>query len=367
MIDVDVTLKVGSFTLAVTFRNGHGVTALFGQSGSGKSVTLSLIAGLKRPDKGHIVIDGHTLVDTEKGIFVPSYRRRIGVVFQDSYLFPHFSVRQNLLFGRWFAPKNDRKIDFDAVVETLGISRLLDRQPQRLSGGERQRVAIGRALLSCPHLLLFDEPLAALDQNRKLEILPLIEKLRDEFHIPMVYVSHAMEEVVRLASCIVLLEGGQVKAIGNAEEIFGRAATQLSISRLERSSILMMEVGPRDGTYDLTPLNHPSGRIWLISYNGKVGEKVRVLVNATDVAVSLVKPNSLSMQNVLQGTVSGFYTEGPAVMVEIVLLGDGKIFAMISRRAFEDLRLEAGTQVFALFKSTALDENQAALVYPNIV
>jgi len=367
MIDVDVTLTVGTFTLSVAFQNDRGLTALFGQSGSGKSLTLSLLSGLRRPNQGHILVGGQVLVDTEKKIFVPPHRRRIGVVFQDSYLFPHFSVRQNLLFGRWFAPRDAKRIDFDAVVETLGIGPLLNRQPQRLSGGERQRVAIGRALLSCPQLLLFDEPLAALDHARKLEILPLIEKLRDEFDIPMIYVSHAMDEVVRLARYVVLLEDGKVKTIGTPEEVFGQAATQITLSRLERSSILTMEVGERDEHYDLTPLCHPSGTIWLMSFPGNIGDKVHVLINAIDVAISIEKPKGLSMQNMLQGTVGNIHREGAAVMIEIMLNGEGKIFAMISQRAFDQLQLEKDKPVFALMKSTALDEEKASLVYPNIL
>ncbi|HEY8215404.1 MAG TPA: ATP-binding cassette domain-containing protein, partial [Methylocystis sp.] len=193
MIEVDVRLKVGTFSLDVAFANGAGVTALFGQSGSGKSLTLGIIAGLTKPDDGYVRLDGRTLVDVERGVFVPVWRRRIGLVFQDANLFPHLSVKQNLLYGRWFAPRGERRIDFDAVVETLGIAKLISRPPARLSGGERQRVAIGRALLSCPKLLLMDEPLAALDMQRKLEILPLIERVRDEFDVPIVYVSHAVE------------------------------------------------------------------------------------------------------------------------------------------------------------------------------
>ncbi|HEU4358113.1 MAG TPA: ATP-binding cassette domain-containing protein, partial [Xanthobacteraceae bacterium] len=191
MIRVDVALKLGDFNLDVAFENGAGITALFGRSGSGKSMTINLIAGLARPDRGSIVLDGRVLVDTEANIFVPAYRRRVGLVFQDAQLFPHLSVRQNLLFGRWFAPKAASAIPFAPVVETLGIGHLLERKPARLSGGEKQRVAMGRALLASPEILLLDEPLASLDTERKLEILPLIESLRDEPGIPIVYVSHA--------------------------------------------------------------------------------------------------------------------------------------------------------------------------------
>ena len=208
MIDVNVARRIGAFSLKVAFQNSDGITALFGRSGAGKSVTIGLIAGLARPDEGRIVLDDRILVDTQNRIFVPPHKRRIGLVFQDSHLFPHLGVKQNLLFGRWFAPRRERAISFDAVVQTLGIGHLLDRAPAQLSGGERQRVAIGRALLSCPRLLLFDEPFAALDVQRRLEILPLIETLRDEFKIPIVYVSHAVEEVARLAAWVVVLDNG---------------------------------------------------------------------------------------------------------------------------------------------------------------
>jgi len=176
MICVDVALALGSFHLDVAFENDEGITALFGRSGAGKSTTINLIAGLARPDRGRIALDGTALVDTERGIFVPPYRRHVGLVFQDAQLFPHLTVRQNLLFGRWFASPKNHSASFASVVETLGISHLLQRKPNALSGGEKQRVALGRALLSAPKFLLMDEPLASLDMERKLEILPLIER-----------------------------------------------------------------------------------------------------------------------------------------------------------------------------------------------
>ena len=214
MIRFNATIALGAFQLDAAFEGDAGVVALFGRSGAGKSVTIALIAGLLRPDRGVIAVDGRVLVDTEKNIFVPKHMRRIGVVYQDARLFPHLTVRQNLMFGRWFAGKAEQEVDFGAVVETLGIGHLLSRRPGRLSGGERQRVAIGRALLSSPRLLLMDEPLAALDDARKREVLSLIERLRDAFKVPIVYVSHAVDEVARLASRVVVLDGGRVVAIG---------------------------------------------------------------------------------------------------------------------------------------------------------
>ncbi|MGA7657257.1 MAG: molybdenum ABC transporter ATP-binding protein, partial [Methylocella sp.] len=291
MIEVDVGLRLGAFDLEVAFRNGEGVIALFGQSGSGKSLTLSLIAGLMRPDRGRVVLDGKALVDVERRVFVPMHRRRIGLVFQDSNLFPHLSVKQNLLFGRWFAPRRGREINFDAVIETLGIGNLLARRPARLSGGERQRVAIGRALLSCPKLLLFDEPLAALDMQRKLEIMPLIEQVRDEFKVPIVYISHAIEEVVRLATTIVVIDAGRVKAIGSPGEVFGRVSAHAAEERFDRASVLTMKVVGANAAYGLTELQHPSGTVWLAGPAGPIGGVTRIIVKATDVTLSLGPPH----------------------------------------------------------------------------
>ncbi len=364
MIEVDVTRTVGAFVLKVAFSNNHGITALFGQSGSGKSLTISLIAGLSRPDEGRIVLDGQVLVDTKAHIFVPPYRRRIGFVFQDSHLFPHLSVRQNLMFGRWFAPRNERGIAFDSVVETLGIGHLLKRRPARLSGGERQRVAIGRALLACPKLLLMDEPFAALDLQRRLQILPLIERLRDEFKIPIVYVSHALEEVVRLAGYVVVLEGGTVKAAGDPGEVFGPSAVQSAESRFDRSTVLTMQVGGEDEGYGLTELLHPAGTIWLAGPAGDRGSKVRIMVHATDVTLSAVQPRNLSVRSVLEGQVREVETEGALASVEIALNGGGRLFAMATRRAIDDLGLKPGDPVFALVKTVALDERTVGQLQP---
>ncbi len=360
MIAVDVKLKIGAFDLNVAFANGDGVTALFGQSGSGKSLTLNLIAGLMRPDKGFIRIDGKALVDTEQGVFVPMHRRRIGLVFQDSNLFPHLSVKQNLLYGRWFAPRRERQIDFDAVIETLGIGPLLARPPARLSGGERQRVAIGRALLSCPKLLLFDEPLAALDMRRKLEIMPLIERVRDEFKVPIVYVSHAVEEVVRLAACVVIIDAGRVKSVGSPEEAFGTLASQSAEDRFDRSSVLTTTVCGENEALGLTELKHPSGTVWLAGPAGPVGSTARIVVKATDVVLSLRPPQDLSARSALSGAVAEIQLDGPLATIEIALDGDGRLFATATRGALNELDLKSGTHVFALFKTTALDERNVA-------
>jgi molybdate transport system ATP-binding protein len=356
MIEVKVKKRLGAFTLDVAFANRDGITALFGQSGSGKSVTLNLIAGLLRPDEGYIRVDDRALVDTSEKIFLPMHRRRIGLVFQDANLFPHLSVKQNLLYGRWFAPRQAHRIDFDAVVETLGIGALLARPPARLSGGEKQRVAIGRALLSCPALLLFDEPLAALDMKRKLEIMPLIERVRDEFKIPMVYVSHAIEEVVRLAACVAIIDAGRITSLGSPAEVFGTMDVQTSQDRFDRTSIITATAAAYHPSLGLTELRHPAGLIWIAGRLTVGSGSVRLAIKATDVVLSSAEPSELSTRSVLKGVISAIHLEEPLATIEIALSGDGPLFATVTRGAFEELDLKIGRPVFALFKTTAVDE-----------
>jgi molybdate transport system ATP-binding protein len=360
MFELDVAVTVGALKLDVAFRAGHGVTALFGPSGSGKSLTLNLIAGLMRPDAGSIKLDGQLLVDVERRIFVPPHQRRIGFVFQDSHLFPHLSVGQNLRFGRWFAPRGERAISFDAVVETLAIGKLLSRHPARLSGGERQRVAMGRALLSSPRLLLFDEPLSALDMERKLEILPLIERARDEFNLPIIYVSHAIEEVARLADTAIVLDEGRVKAIGSPAEVLAVPDGADGAARFNRLSILTAKVCGYNAAFGLTELHHPAGTIWLAGEAGPAGRKVRIIVKATDVVLSLRKAQDLSIRSAVSGEIAAIESRGPLAVVWIGLKGEGRLCAMITRHAMEELGLGRGTEVLALIKTSALDERQIA-------
>lgn len=361
MIYVNVALKLGRFGLDVAFENDAGITALFGRSGSGKSMTINLIAGLARPDRGRIVLDDTTLVDTERGIFLPSYRRRVGLVFQDAQLFPHLSVKQNLLFGRWFAPETDRGIAFSRVVETLGIGHLLRRKPALLSGGEKQRVAIGRALLSAPRILLMDEPLASLDTERKLEILPLIEHLRDEFGMPIVYVSHAVEEVARLASSVVVMDEGHVVAAGPVEDVLGTALGIAGGSRFDRSSVITGRLAGVDERYGLTEIAHPAGAIWLAGRAKPEGRVVRVVIRATDVTLSTAKADHLSVRTELQGNVAAIETsDGALASVRIDLKGHGKLLALATRKAIDEMGVKLGDPIYALVKTVALDERSIA-------
>lgn len=344
------------FALDVAFEGAGGLTALFGRSGAGKSMTLGLVAGLSRPDAGRIALGDTTLVDVASRIFVPLHRRRVGLVFQDSHLLPHLDVRRNLLFGRWFAPRDGRPpVDFAAVVETLGIGALLRRRPGSLSGGERQRVAIGRALLACPRLLLLDEPLAALDRQRKLEILPLIERIRDELAIPILYVSHAVEEVVRLAAHVVVLEAGKVAAAGPPEAVLG-ATRRAEDTRFGRVSVLAAAAGVYDDAFGLTPLAHPAGTLWLAGHAGAPGTRLRVLVRASDVSLAAADPGPTTIRSALAGRIAALEPDGPLCAATVALDGGGTLVALVTRMALHDLGLTEGAPVRALVKTVALDE-----------
>jgi molybdate transport system ATP-binding protein len=351
MIDVDIRQRLGDFSLDLAFTGGAGVTALFGPSGSGKSSVIKVIAGLSRLVAGHVRLDGLTLAEGTR-VHLPPHRRRVGVVFQEARLFPHLSVRSNLNFGRLFTPKSERRIAEGPVIDTLGIGHLLDRHPATLSGGEQQRVAIGRALLSSPRLLLMDEPLAALDEARRLEILPLIEALRDEFAIPIIYVSHAVEEVARLAAKVVVLEAGRVSREGPPADVL-RAGRD----RFEIVSMVEGRLGEPDAAYQLTPVENPAGTIWLNGVVAPRGRSVRVLIHATDVALAIDRPEGVTIRTVLTGMVADIVNDGgPSVTVDVALDGDGRLAASVTRRAADELGLAPGRPVFALVKSVALDE-----------
>ena len=356
MISIDALLVRRDFTLDIAFASDARVTALFGRSGSGKSTTIAVIAGLLRPERGRIEIDGEVLFDSARGIYTPKHRRRIGLVFQDAQLFPHMTVRQNLEYGRWFAADRRSLGSIDRVVATLGIGELLDRAPARLSGGEKQRVAIGRALLAEPRLLLLDEPLASLDRERKLEILPLIEALAHEHEVQVIYVSHAVEEVARLAGAVVVLDRGKVVAHGAPDDVLSTSATGAT-DRFAMLSVLSGQLADYDAEFALTPLLHPAGRIFVPGRIGAAGAFVRVVIRANDVAVATQRPRSLSIRNVLQGTVTAVSAgDGPVAVVEIALTGGARLLATVTRLAVHDLGLGEGDDVYALIKSVALDE-----------
>jgi molybdate transport system ATP-binding protein len=356
-LEVDVAHRFGPFALEARFVSEGRLTAFFGRSGSGKTSLVNIIAGVVRPDRGRIVLDGATLVDTERGLFVPKHKRRVGYVFQEGRLFPHLTVRQNLLFGRWFTPKRERHISLDQVLDLLGIGHLLDRRSGALSGGEKQRVAIGRALLTSPRLLLLDEPLASLDDTRKDEILPFIERLRDEAQVPIVYVSHSLSEVARLATTMVVLLDGRVVAVGSPTEVLGRSDLMAPDAAAEAGALIEATVSGHDQQFGLTALHSRAGEFQAPRLDLPIGTPVRLRIRARDVMIATTRPDGLSALNVLPAVV-GTLTSNSEGLVDVALdCGGVRLAARLTRKSVDTLRLEPGRQVFAVIKSVALDRD----------
>lgn len=352
---IDISHRLGGLYLEATFEAAGGLVALFGRSGSGKTSLINIIAGLVRPQQGSVSVSGVTLVDTARGIFVPCHKRRIGYVFQEGRLFPHLTVRQNLLYGGWFAPPSGRRDQLSHVVELLDIAHLLERRPGRLSGGEKQRVAIGRALLANPRLLLMDEPLASLDEARKAEILPFIERLRDESRVPIVYVSHSMPEVARLASTVVLLAEGKVAAVGATADIMHRLDLFPLTGRADAGAVVEATIVRHDATFGLTELRSPAGLWRLPRLEAPVGTKLRLRIRARDVMLAKARPDDLSALNILPGIIMEV-SEGKTPTVDVRLdCGGDTLVARITRYSIDKLGLTVGSAVYALVKSVALD------------
>jgi len=359
LIEIDVEKRLGAFLLDARFAApATGITALFGRSGAGKTTLVNLLAGLVRPDRGRIAVGGEVLFSAEEGIDVPPERRRLGYVFQEGRLFPHYSVHGNLTYGRRRGTRGGA-IGFDAVVALLGLGALLDRRPGDLSGGEKQRVAIGRALLAEPRLLLMDEPLASLDAPRKAEILPFIEKLRDELHLPVIYVSHAMEEIVRLADTLVLMSEGRIAAVGPVEELTSRLDLRPLTGRYEAGAVIRATVAGHDVTYGLSELAFPGGRLRVSHVALPLGTPVRARIRARDVALATTRPIGISFRNIFAARVTEVAPErAPIVDVRLDIGTPAQpvaLWARVTARAAHELGLTPGREVFALVKTVALD------------
>ena len=352
MITARIRHRQGEFVLDAAFEAGRGVTALFGPSGSGKTSLVQMIAGLAKPDDAVIRFDGTVWADTEKRIFVPPHRRRIGYVFQEGRLFPHLTARQNLLYGRFFAPRGDRQVREDEVVALLGIEKLLSQRPVTLSGGEKQRVAIGRALLSAPRLILMDEPLSALDRTRRQEILPYIERIRDEVKIPIVYVSHALDEVARLANRVILLEEGRVRAEGEPRAVFPELSPEHG--GVAPQSILEARIVGQEARFGLSTARIGDSLVTLQRVDLPENTVVRIRVPATDVMIALDRHSDLSALNQLAGTVAVVEPDGHHVTVSIDCHGQ-RLLSRVTMLSAERLGLRPGLPVHALFKAVSVD------------
>lgn len=349
----------GDFSLDVTFEAPSGVTALFGRSGSGKTTVVNAVAGLLEPSSGRVALGETVVFDADRRISVPVHQRRLGYVFQEDRLFPHLSVRQNLLYGRWFA-RGSSDVDFDHVVEMLGIGDLLARHPARLSGGEKQRVAIGRALLAHPRLLLMDEPLAALDEERKAEILPYLERLREETDIPVLYVSHSMAEVARLATTLVLMEKGRVVRVGPAAEVLADPENVPALGVRAAGASLHATVSAQEDD-GLTRLETSAGPLFLPRVEAPLGTRLSIRILAQDVILSRSRPEGLSALNILPATVTAVRLgDGPGAVIQLKA-GDDLLLARITRRSARALELAPGTECFAVVKSVAVAQSDVGL------
>ena len=347
MIEVEVEKRLGEFRLdARLSAPAAGIIALYGRSGSGKTTLVNAIAGLVRPDAGRIDL--------------PPQRRRVGYVFQEARLFPHFAVRGNLLYG---VRDGGGAVRFDTVVSVLGLGELLDRRPGDLSGGEKQRVAIGRALLSEPRILLMDEPLASLDEARKAEILPFIERLNGEFHIPIVYVSHDMDENMRLADTLALMENGAIVAVGPVEDLTSRLDLRALTGRYDAGAVVRANVAGHDLNFGLSELAFPGGRLRVARLGLPLGTPVRARIRANDVAIAVARPEQISIRNILPARVIELAADpdNNEVVDVRMRIGAGErstiLWSRVTSRACRELGLEPEKPVYALIKAVALDRS----------
>ena len=331
-----------------------GVTVLFGPSGSGKSTIISAAAGLLRPDECRIAVDGQVLADTASGIWLPPERRRMGLVFQDARLFPHMSVATNLRFGLRRAVEG--RVQFGEVVDLLGIAGLMARRPHTLSGGERQRVAIGRALLAQPHLLLMDEPLASLNSLRKSEIMPYLTRLKTALKLPILYVTHALDEVAQLADSVVLIEAGRVIGSGPLSEIVARGDLPLA-QRDDAGALLQCRVMEHDLRRELSRLEGGGATFWVPLLDAPLDAERRLRIPAREVILAGTPPEAISLHNIVPGEVRRITSDTArrSVLVEIALPGGGALISRVTTDAIVRLALSSGSPVLALIKSTSIE------------
>ncbi|MDQ2090577.1 molybdenum ABC transporter ATP-binding protein [Marimonas arenosa] len=351
-LSVRLRHNLPGFILDAAFEAPPGLTVLFGRSGSGKTTVINAVAGLLRPQAGRIVAGGRVLFDSTQGICLPPRQRRLGYIFQEGRLFPHLTVRQNLAYGRWFAPRDAAREDMGRVVEMLGIGHLLTRRPAQLSGGEKARVAIGRALLAAPQLILADEPLAALDEPRKAEILPYFERLRDAVNVPILYVSHSAAEVARLATTVVVLEEGRVTHQGAAAELLSDPRISPTGVR-EVGAVLEARIVTHH-TDGLTELIAGTAAFFIPRIDRAPGTSVRIRIAAHDVMLARDRPTGLSALNIVEGRVEQLRSgTGPGTIVSLDTPA-GRILARVTRRSAEALGLAEGVRCHAIVKSVAI-------------
>ncbi|CND97903.1 molybdenum ABC transporter ATP-binding protein ModC [Yersinia nurmii] len=351
MLELDFSQQLGDLNLRVNAElPAQGITAIFGLSGAGKTSLINVVGGLTKPQQGRVVLNGRVLVDAEKQIYLPPEKRKVGYVFQDARLFPHYRVRGNLQYGMAASMRSQ----FDTIVNLLGISPLLSRFPMTLSGGEKQRVAIGRALLTAPELLLMDEPLASLDLPRKRELLPYLERLAQDVNIPILYVSHSMDEILRLADRVVVMDAGKVRAVGGLEEVWASSVLRPWLQREEPSSILRVAVIGHHERYAMTALALGDQRLWVGHVDAELDSMLRIKINAADVSLVLQPPHNSSIRNIIPAKVAECLDVDGQVDVKLAV-GDQWLWARITPWARDELALKPGQWVYAQIKSVAFN------------
>ena len=350
MLHIDVKKQLGTLPLEAHLDiPSQGVTALFGLSGSGKSSLINLVSGLINPDEGVIALNDRELFNSAENVCVPINQRNIGYVFQDARLFPHYTVNGNLRYGM----KNTSKDEFNYIVELLGIGHLLKRYPITLSGGEKQRVAIGRALLMDPEILLMDEPLSALDLPRKRELMNYLERLSKEINIPILYVTHSLDELLRLAERVVLLANGKVEAYDVLESIWESPLFLPWKQENEQSAVLSLPVFMHNPSYKMTALSIGDQHIWINQVEAQINDNVRICIHSSDVSISLNKVEQSSIRNTLYGRIVKILELENRVDLKLDI-GGKHLWASISKWSFHDLALQLGQLVYAQIKAISV-------------
>ncbi|VTT35172.1 Molybdenum transport ATP-binding protein ModC [Klebsiella pneumoniae] len=350
MLELDFSQQQGDHTLTVNASvPAHGVTAIFGVSGAGKTSLINAIGGLTKPQRGTIALNGRLLSDAENGVWLPPEKRRIGYVFQDARLFPHYRVRGNLEYGM----ARSMRAQFDSLVRLLGIEALLDRYPWSLSGGEKQRVAIGRALLSAPEILLMDEPLASLDLPRKRELLAWLQTLARQVETPILYVSHSLDELLHLADNVMVLDKGEVKAFGPLERVWASSAMRPWLPRSDQISILRVMVLEQHPHYQMTALSLGDQHIWVNRVDASQGTPLRIRIQSADVSLILKPPVNSSIRNVIPAKVAELLEIDNQIEVKL-LVGQSELWARITPWARDELMIKPNMWLYAQIKSVSI-------------
>ncbi|MCX8957252.1 molybdenum ABC transporter ATP-binding protein ModC [Erwinia psidii] len=350
MLALNFTQRLGDHLLKINAQlPSKGITAIFGVSGAGKTSLINAIGGLSQPQEGRIVLNGRVLSDAENGVYLPPEKRRAGYVFQDARLFPHYRVRGNLAYGM----TRSMRSQFDPLVRLLGIEHLLDRFPASLSGGEKHRVAIGRALLTAPEILLMDEPLASLDLLRKRELLPYLQSLAKQVEIPILYVSHSLDEIVHLADNVLLLDNGEVKALDTLEKVWASSAMRPWLPYADLSSVLRVQVLEQHPHYAMTALSLGDQHIWVSRVDAPLKTPMRIRIQSADVSLVLQPPANSSIRNVIPAQVAELVEVGQQIEVKL-LVGLSEIWARITPWAKDELMIKPGMWLYAQIKSVAI-------------